>query len=91
VQRRERGVLPARSLPVVVTPDDNTRCHLLGFSGNSGSKRRNVYLASSGTFERNAITSTPSGVRSPVEMSSGNTMVTVPLNSSGSSSASGGS
>src|SRR5918912_1234067 len=65
--------------------------HSWAFLGNSSSKRRNVYLASSGTFERNAITSTPSGERSPVETSSGRTMATVPVKSSGSSSASGGS
>src|SRR5829696_5905995 len=64
--------------------------HSEAFLGNSSSKRLKVYLASSGTFERNAITSTPSGERSPVETSSGRTMATVPTSSSGSSSGSGG-
>src|SRR5438128_2212681 len=43
---------------------------------NSGSRWRSVNSAIAGTFERYAITSTPSGARSPVEMSSGWTVAT---------------
>src|SRR5918998_3697596 len=62
----------------------------LAFSWYSGSKRRKVNLAISGTFERNDMTSTPSGARSPVETSSSTTMVTVHSKESGSSGTSGG-
>ena len=90
VQRREGGVLAAGALPVVVPADDEARPHLFSLLVYSGSKRRKVNLAISGTFDRNDMTSTPSGARSPVEMSSSTTMVTVASSESGSSGASGG-
>src|SRR3954464_12411756 len=48
--------------------------HSLSRLRNSGSRWRNVNSAMAGMFERYDMTSTPSGARSPVEMSSGCTV-----------------
>ena len=57
VQRREGGVLAAGALPVVVPADDGPGPISLAFLWYSGSKRRKVNLAISGTFDRNDMTS----------------------------------
>ena len=90
LRRRERRVLAARALPIVVAGDDEPSAPLLARRGNSRSRCWNVNSAIAGTFDRYAITVAPSGERSPVEMSSGATIRTRCSSSSGRGFCSGG-
>ena len=87
----ERRVLAARALAVVAAGhDDAAALPLCARAGSSGSIRRNTKRAIAATFDRKAITSAPSGERSPVETSSPTTMSTAPETASGSGACTGG-
>src|ERR687886_1191331 len=64
--------------------------HSSARSWNSGSCRRNMYLAHSGMFDQRLIPKAPSGAMSPVETSFSTTITTRPSKSSASGRPSGG-
>lgn len=79
----QRDVFAAGTLPVAVAGNDEAAVRLRSPLGKVGIDPAETKRAIAATFERSAITSAPSGERSPVETSSPRTMRTRPRSSWG--------